>query len=254
MAVQAQFITGFQDSLGFDVDSFAFDFQQSHHQNVYFLQQIAPFEHCNRGTQASSSSTSSSSLSNLDSFLPQFFDSQHLEMQRQNQELDCFLQSQTEKLKCGLQELTRQHMGYLVRKVESEAMYLMKQKEEDLTQARNKSMALESCIRKTQKEIECLQVMAKQNEAMAINLSKKIEQLSTENIPDSESGSNWQRNEEEEAERAKKIVCKGCNYRASSLILLPCRHLCSCKTCEAFFISCPVCQSFKEGSIEVLWV
>ncbi|WCJ35069.1 hypothetical protein M5689_016337 [Euphorbia peplus] len=263
MAIQEQFV---QDSFGFELMDSCFDFQQSQQQqNVYFLQEMTcNFEqHCNKGTRTTyEASTSSCCSTSFDALFPQFLDAQHLEMQRQ--ELDFFLQSQAERLKCGLQEQANKQMSFLLKRVESEAMQLMHQKEQEISQAKNKSMELESCIKRAQKESDSWQILAKENEEIAINLSKKLKQLTTQNCQDSESiccGS-CQPNDATEDERGhqndvvegpKKMVCRGCNYRAPSLILLPCRHLCSCKFCEPFLISCPVCGSFKEGSLEVFW-
>uniref|UniRef100_A0A2P2Q6C6 RING-type domain-containing protein n=1 Tax=Rhizophora mucronata TaxID=61149 RepID=A0A2P2Q6C6_RHIMU len=50
------------------------------------------------------------------------------------------------------------------------------------------------------------------------------------------------------------MVCKCCNARSSCVLFIPCRHLCSCKACDAFLDSCPVCQTAKETSIEALMV
>uniref|UniRef100_A0A2P2Q3U0 RING-type domain-containing protein n=1 Tax=Rhizophora mucronata TaxID=61149 RepID=A0A2P2Q3U0_RHIMU len=50
----------------------------------------------------------------------------------------------------------------------------------------------------------------------------------------------------------KAMLCKGCNSRNSCVLFIPCRHLCSCKACEPFLDSCPVCQTAREATIEAL--
>lgn len=163
-----------------------------------------------------------------------------------------------------MQEQRKQQLGILLENIESKAMNLMRQKEEDLTQARNKRMELEVCLRRAEMESESWQRAAKANEAMVMDLSYTLEQmrermvLVSNRADDAESccGS-YNRKEEEkevkEEEKNRKIVCKRCNSRNSCVLFLPCRHLCSCKLCEAFLDSCPVCKSAKDTSMEVFW-
>jgi E3 ubiquitin-protein ligase BOI and related proteins len=48
-----------------------------------------------------------------------------------------------------------------------------------------------------------------------------------------------------------KWACKACGERESSVLLLPCRHLCLCKACEPRHDACPVCLAAKNASIHV---
>ncbi|EEF28104.1 BOI-related E3 ubiquitin-protein ligase 1 [Ricinus communis] len=47
-------------------------------------------------------------------------------------------------------------------------------------------------------------------------------------------------------------MCKKCGERESSVLLLPCRHLCLCTFCGSTLLgSCPVCDSAMTGSVHV---
>lgn len=47
-------------------------------------------------------------------------------------------------------------------------------------------------------------------------------------------------------------LCKKCGERESSVLLLPCRHLCLCALCGSNLIgTCPVCDSVMDGSVHV---
>lgn len=48
------------------------------------------------------------------------------------------------------------------------------------------------------------------------------------------------------------MICKRCHSRRSCFLFLPCRHLSSCKDCEAFLEACPICGMPKKGSVEAL--
>lgn len=138
----------------------------------------------------------------------------------------------------------------------------MRQKEEDLAKATKKAMELEACLKKAEMESESWERLARANEAMVMDLSNTLEQvrerlvLVSNRAEDAESvycGSSSCVREQELEEESKKIACKRCNSRNSCVLFLPCRHLCSCKQCEAFLVSCPVCKSAKEASMEIFW-
>ncbi|KAG8492145.1 hypothetical protein CXB51_015623 [Gossypium anomalum] len=258
---------------------FRFSLQQPSQNTLPFhLQQ-------NARNLASTSSPSSSSLSMCDNFLSmtlsQALDAQ-LEVQRQ--ELDCILhfqarklitftqsslffwwgKTQNEGLKSVLREQRRRQLGTLLKTMEWKALYLMKRKEEDLARATKKTMELEACLKKAEMESEWWERLAKANEAMVMDLSNTMEQVKDELIrvsnnntaEDTEShccGSCDQRDDQQGEKKSKRVACKRCRSRSSCVLFLPCRHLCSCISCEAFLDSCPVCKSVKEASMNVLF-
>lgn len=84
---------------------------------------------------------------------------------------------QNERLRSALQDQRRQQLAILLKNAETKASYLMRQKEEDLAQARKKTMELETCLRKAQMERESWQRQAGENEAMVVELSNTLEQV-----------------------------------------------------------------------------
>ncbi|OAY37365.1 probable BOI-related E3 ubiquitin-protein ligase 2 [Manihot esculenta] len=199
--------------------------------------------------------------------------------EKQRQEIDHFIRLQNERLRLFLQEQRKQQLASLMKSIESMAMPLLRQKDEEIAQAAQRITELEDFIKRLEMENQLWQRVAQENEAMVISLNNTIEQLREKGLfcfengaEDAESCCDMNREEEaeeksrvfvddnvtEEEERARKkmmtMVCRGCNSRNSCILFLPCRHLSSCEACETFLDSCPVCQAPKKATIEALIV
>jgi len=48
-----------------------------------------------------------------------------------------------------------------------------------------------------------------------------------------------------------KGLCKSCGEGESTVLLLPCRHLCLCTSCGPALNACPICHSAKNASVHV---
>ncbi|XP_062022006.1 probable BOI-related E3 ubiquitin-protein ligase 2 isoform X1 [Rosa rugosa] len=189
---------------------------------------------------------------------------------KQRQEIDDYLRlQQNERLRLVLQEQRKQQLALLMKKIESRTELLLKQKDEEIAQALKKRMELEDFLRKLEAENQAWQRVAQENEAMVMSLNNTLEQFRERAacgaMEDAESCCDSKQEEEEEDtgdyrggfnngvnEEIKMMVCKGCNSKRSCVLFLPCRHLCSCKACEAGFDACPVCTTPKRASIEAL--
>lgn len=60
----------------------------------------------------------------------------------------------------------------------------------------------------------------------------------------------WRKVAEVEEERRKRI-CRRCSAAESSVLLLPCRHLCLCSACGPSVDACPVCNCNKNASVHI---
>ncbi|KAG2703140.1 hypothetical protein I3843_06G115600 [Carya illinoinensis] len=189
------------------------------------------------------------------------------QFESQRQEIDQYIRIQNERLRLVLQEQRNQHVAGLLKKIESKTSVLLRQKDEEIAKAVNRTMELEVFLRRLEAENQAWQRVAQENEAMVASLNNTLEQV-LERSPcginngaeDAESCCDVDRNpeqyEEEEEEKQNReglyMLCKSCNIRGSCVLFLPCRHLCSCKACEALLDSCPVCGIAKKASIEAL--
>ncbi|KAI3922596.1 hypothetical protein MKX01_006285 [Papaver californicum] len=187
------------------------------------------------------------------------------------QEIDRFVALQNERLRLALHEQRKQQLAVMLASIESKAVNLLQQKNDQLSEATKKTMKLEECLKKAEMENQVWQRIAKENEAMVIALHNTLDQVK-ENVycyssVAEDAGSccdNYDDNvhknginpEQEQVDEnslmmMNKIVCKGCNSRDSCILIFPCRHLCLCKSCDAFSSHCPVCKCVKNGSMEV---
>ncbi|XP_023529767.1 probable BOI-related E3 ubiquitin-protein ligase 2 [Cucurbita pepo subsp. pepo] len=192
--------------------------------------------------------------------------SAHVEKQRQ--EIDHCIRLQNERLRTALREQGKQQISTLMKKIEAKTEVLLRQKEEEIVKASKKTMELEIFLRKLETENQIWKRIAEENEAMAMSLTNKLDQMreniATNSSDDAESccadddetpARNRACSVSEHGTKQSKtmmMICRGCNFRNSTVILLPCRHLCCCKHCESVLDSCPVCRTGKKASIEAL--
>ncbi|KAK7277410.1 hypothetical protein RIF29_18562 [Crotalaria pallida] len=200
-----------------------------------------------------------------------------LMLQNQRNEVDQFIESQNERLSIMLHEQTRQQMDVLLRKAELDALNKLNQQDKLIEQAKKESGEWEAFVTRMEAENEMWRRVVQEREAMVLGLNKSLEQLKegasifNNGVMVMEDGAESQyRGEMEEGMGENKVcnageaeaeqqqipskemmVCKSCNFRKSCIMFLPCRHLCSCKVCEAHLHDCPICTLPKKNTIEI---
>ncbi|XP_022860512.1 probable BOI-related E3 ubiquitin-protein ligase 3 [Olea europaea var. sylvestris] len=197
----------------------------------------------------------------------EFLQSLSSDIQNQRLEMDLLLQLENQRLRSSfLQEETRQQ-AVLLHKYESRTKTLMLQKYEELAMAKNKTMELQDFFQRAEMEAKIWKEKAIENEATVFNLNNKLNQVIEEDflmfnngaqdavsLCGSSSIKNNTQEEKEYEEQKKKMACKLCQVRNSCVVFFPCRHLCSCKSCEMVLGLCPVCESVKKASLEVTFL
>lgn len=92
-----------------------------------------------------------------------------------------------------------------------------------------------------------------------------IDELRDEGSNEGEDLEGWRRvggaakaKEEEEGNKTRRNgmsnqsrLCRKCGREESCVLILPCRHLCLCPVCGSSLNTCPICNSFKTGSVHV---
>lgn len=160
-----------------------------------------------------------------------------------------------------LQEQRKQEMEMILRKMETKALVLMNQKEEEMSKALSKNMELEDLLRKMEMENQTWQRMARENEAMVQTLNSTLEQVRERaaachdaSAAVEDEGSFCVGGGDEDSFPAKKKISSSCCNCGSNgvtrVLFLPCRHLCCCTDCEAGLVLCPICNTPKKNIIE----
>ncbi|KAK4724566.1 hypothetical protein R3W88_027345 [Solanum pinnatisectum] len=184
------------------------------------------------------------------------------QFEKQRVEIDQFISLQNERLKLALQEQRKQQVELILRNYKSKTHLLLKQKDEEIMKACNRSKELEDFLRRIEMENQTWQRIANENEAIVVSLNNTIEQLrenacfQSTNVGDAESCCDVQpiegKVQSSQQEQTIKMMCKRCNSSKSCMVFLPCRHLSSCKDCETCLHSCPLCNMVKKATIEAL--
>ncbi|KAL8172119.1 hypothetical protein V2J09_023923 [Rumex salicifolius] len=190
------------------------------------------------------------------------------EFEREAREIDTFLQLQNERLRSAIQQQSKKQMAALLSSIESNALARVRKTEQDLARVARRTRELEECIKKTEMEAEVWKRMAMENEATVLGLNNMLVQA-RERLKWAESNGgpaqdaesvwecDWAQNSETALEDCgvgtRRMVCKGCETQRSSVLFLPCKHLCACRQCGRVLGRCPVCKSVKQGTIEVFY-
>ena len=135
---------------------------------------------------------------------------------------------------------------------------IMTIKNEEIAKTAKKTQELEKLVRRFETENRGFEKIVKEMEATIITLHNKLEEekkkqnMFIENDAKSCCGESEEVRPEKCVRRGNNIMfCLKCNTNSSGVLFLPCRHLSSCKVCEASLETCPICGMEKKGVIEI---
>ncbi|XP_071724284.1 BOI-related E3 ubiquitin-protein ligase 1-like [Rutidosis leptorrhynchoides] len=209
------------------------------------------------------------------------------QLQQQQSDLNSLIAEHTEKIRFELEERRKMQLRTIITTAQEEVMKKMKEKEEEIQGMGKLNWVLQERVKSLYVENQIWRDLAQTNEATANSLRTNLEQVlahvSTEDnnnhhrhvsggggdtADDAESscGSSdhgrekgkegvWQSRRSSPAVDGGAVsgaMCKKCGERESSVLLLPCRHLCMCTMCGSTLVgNCPVCDSVMNASIHV---
>ncbi|XP_062225528.1 probable BOI-related E3 ubiquitin-protein ligase 2 [Phragmites australis] len=190
----------------------------------------------------------------------------------QGVEIDVLVRLETERMRAGLEEARRRHARALLAIVERAASGRLRTAEAELERALRRNAELEEKARQMGAEGQAWMGIAKSNEAVASRLRATLDQLLQSSCAATAAAAVGE-GEAEDAQsccfeapaadanyddddvsrsKAAAASCKACSGGQACVLLLPCRHLCLCRACEATVDACPICAAIKNATLHVL--
>ncbi|XP_074583614.1 BOI-related E3 ubiquitin-protein ligase 1-like [Curcuma longa] len=190
-----------------------------------------------------------------------------VQIKRENDEIEHFINAQSEQLRRTLAQRQRRKYCSLVSAAKDSIARRLRQKEAELEQAARRSAELEDRLAHLRTESMAWQAKAMANQAKAASLHAQLQQatsaVAATPVQAAEEAGRWGSTPSaEDAESAfvdpdrvdPERACRLCGRREAAVVLLPCRHLCLCEACDSGQTpveSCPVCRCVGTGSVRV---
>lgn len=168
-----------------------------------------------------------------------------------------------------MEEKRQRHYRALVGAAEESLTRRLREKEAEVDKATRRNAELEARAAQLAAEAQAWQARARAQELTAATLQAQLQQAmarpgcSNAHHPPERNDGAIAAGEAEDAESAyidpdrvevsAGSNCRSCGKRAASVVLLPCRHLCLCRRCDAAAQACPLCLSFRSSSVEVFF-
>ncbi|URE13710.1 protein binding zinc ion binding [Musa troglodytarum] len=191
-------------------------------------------------------------------------------------EIDSLIRLQNERLQNGVEEARKRYFKALLWGMEQRAAKRLREKEAELEKARRKNAELEERVRQVATESEMWFTVARNNESIAASLRADLEQVLLcnaaaaqvkEGYGDTDDDAQSCRSVEvtgrkstapapapaptDEVRRWPRAACRSCAEGDVCVLLLPCKHLCLCKSCESKTHVCPCCGTVKNACLQI---
>ncbi|KAA3462631.1 E3 ubiquitin-protein ligase BOI-like [Gossypium australe] len=193
------------------------------------------------------------------------------ELDRQKEEFDQYIKIQEEHLTKGIRDMKQRHMASFLAAIEKGISKKLREKDMELETMNNKNRELVERIKQVTAEAHNWHYRAKYNESVVNVLKSNLQQVISQGAQHGKEGfgdsevddaasyidpNNFLSIPLGAAKCASKgmkehIICRACNAKEVSILLMPCRHLCLCKDCDLSINVCPVCQVTKTAGVQV---
>ncbi|MED6180674.1 hypothetical protein PIB30_012553 [Stylosanthes scabra] len=222
----------------------------------------------------SSVTSASGSMTATPSLVLPFSDNFRTELDRQQQELDQYIQQQKDQLSKAVRDMKQKHMTSLFYAIEKGVSKKLREKDAEIENINQKNKELAERIKQVSIEAQSWHYKAKYNEQVVNVLRSNLQQAITQGVEQGKEGFG-DSSEVDDAtsyidlnnlisipgaqiksslknqQCTENLTCRVCKAKKVSMLLMPCRHLCLCDNCDRYINVCPVCQLMKTQSIQV---
>ncbi|XP_047333397.1 probable BOI-related E3 ubiquitin-protein ligase 3 [Impatiens glandulifera] len=185
-----------------------------------------------------------------------------LEIQNHQLEIDQLIAMHAEQMKLYIQERRMIETMRIIETVEQRITKKLKERDEEIAKIGQINWNLQEKVRNLCNENQLWKDLAERNEMTVNVLKSNLEQMMMihhhhhDQIQEQQQVSFCSSNSInggfcEEVAGAGDRMCRRCGKEESSVLLLPCRHLCVCSGCESCVNSCPICQCTKNGTVNI---
>ncbi|KAK3430354.1 hypothetical protein EUGRSUZ_E01896 [Eucalyptus grandis] len=184
------------------------------------------------------------------------------EIQRYQWEVDRLISQHTERLRLELEDRAKQQSRALLSSIHDSIVGKLREKDEEIQRLGRLNGMLQEKVKNLVMENQIWRGLAQTNEAAANSLRSNLEHALARagcGLGDDDAESCCGSNDPGRAavalvggvESSRRRGCRACGERESSVLLLPCRHLCLCAACGPSHHDCPACGSAVTASVHV---
>ncbi|PIN18991.1 putative E3 ubiquitin ligase [Handroanthus impetiginosus] len=213
----------------------------------------------------SSITSASGSLTAASSVFSSLSNEIRRELDQQKEEFDQFIRTQEANMVKGVIDIRQRHMTSFLSALEKGIARKLHEKDVELETITRKNKELVENMKQVTTEAQNWCYMAKYNESVVNVLKTNLQQAmqgsnqvkegqgesDTDDAASCIDPNNYLSGPARSSTSKKGMMCRSCKVKGVSILLMPCRHLCLCKDCEAFVNACPVCQMVTTASFEV---
>ncbi|XP_071706490.1 BOI-related E3 ubiquitin-protein ligase 1-like [Rutidosis leptorrhynchoides] len=216
---------------------------------------------------SSITSASGSMTAAAPSLMSSFGDNVTTELDRQNQELERYIMLQGEDMYKGVKDIRQRYMGSFLASISKTIDNKIREKDLEIETINRKNKELVERIKQVANEAQNWHYRAKYNESVVNMLKANLQQAVAKENEQIKEGfgdtdvehdavSSIDPNNVLGLGNKRKnndgvMICRACNVKGVSILVMPCRHLSLCKDCDRSVNVCPVCHIVKTVGVEV---
>ncbi|XP_071736443.1 E3 ubiquitin-protein ligase BOI-like [Rutidosis leptorrhynchoides] len=214
----------------------------------------------------SSITSASGSMSAAPSLMSSFGDSVATELDRQNEELERYIMLQGENMFKGVKDIRQRYMASFLASIGKGIDNKIREKDLEIETINRKNQELVERIKQVANEAQNWHYRAKYSESVVNMLKANLQQAlaqGNEQIKEGFGDTDLERDVVSSINpnnylglgnemNIDRMICRVCNVKEVSILVMACRHLSLCKDCDNRGVNvCPVCHGVKTVGVEV---